>query len=588
MRAIVNLGLVLLLIIGAGLWVTWRFMNPEPPALQVWLNGNIITVDTNNRIASAMVIEEDKIIAVGDVTTVQPWIDAGADIVDLDGKTVLPGFVEAHGHFPGIGLYAIFADLNAPPISNVDRTSVLLDRLKAKAANTPAGKPIVGMGYDDTLMAEKRHPTRTELDSVSTDHPIYIIHVSGHMGVLNSAALAAQDINNDSAIPDGGEIQRNADGSLNGLLTETAFLPIFKKLTHLNQLDQLKVTRNAVKKYASEGVTTVQNGLAIEQHIKGLKLASKLGLVKQRIVLWPDQLQAIEWLRNKQALPQGDGNKVHVGAIKFQADGSIQGLTGHLSQPYHFMARHAHARDYSGFPTIDRDTLIERVTEAQCADLQTAIHGNGDATIDNILDAWEQAQNTCPQQDIRHVLIHAQTIRRDQLERMAALNAAGGGNISPSFHIVHPWYWGDRHRALFLGQRRAQRISPAQQTLDFGLRFSTHLDAPVVPVTSMLRMWAPVTRLTHGGRLLGPAFRISVMQSIRAMTIDAAWQMHLDDQIGSIETGKKADLVVLDRNPLTTPITELKSIHILETIVGGVSIYQRPASVPAPASDSSR
>lgn len=580
MRAGTNLIIAFILLLGAACWLGWRSWHPAPPALQVWINASVITADADNSKANAIAIKAGEIVGVGDEASMQPWIEQGAEVIDLDGRAVLPGFVEAHGHFPGIGLYAIFADLNAPPIGEIKTLYGLLAELKAYAATTPAGKPIVGLGYDDTLLREKRHPTRQELDSVSVDHPIYIIHVSGHMGVLNSTALNAQKIDKDSPIPEGGEIQRDSDGELNGLLTETAFLPIFKKLTHLGQFDQLKVTRSAVDKYASEGVTTVQNGLAIDQHIKGLKLASKLGLVPQRIVLWPDQLQALELIENEQALASGDGNKVHIGAIKFQADGSIQGYTGHLSQPYHVLG-HNHPAGYNGFATVARELLIERVTKAQCAGYQTAIHGNGDATIDNILDAWEHAAAACPQPDIRHILIHAQTIREDQLQRMAKLNASSGANISPSFHIVHPWYWGDRHQAIFLGPERAQRISPTKQTKDLGLRFSTHLDAPVVPVTSMLRMWAPTTRQTHGGKVLGPELRISVMQSIRAMTIDAAWQMHLDDQIGSIEVGKHADLVVLDRDPLTTPLDELRDIQILQTWVGGVRIYQQPYSQAA-------
>lgn len=576
MRAGTNLILAFILLVGCTLWFGWRHLHPAPPTLQVWINGNVITADANNSVATALAIKAGEIVAVGNEADMQAWIDQGAELIDLAGKAVLPGFVEAHGHFPGIGLYAIFADLNAPPIGQIDSLDALLSELKTYVDSTPAGKPIVGLGYDDTLLKEGRHPTRQELDLVSRDHPIYIIHVSGHMGVLNSAAMNAQTITSETPAPKGGEIALDEQGELHGLLTETAFLPIFKKLTHLGQFEQLKVTLTAVKEYAAQGVTTVQNGLAISQHIKGLKLASKIGLVPQRIVLWPDQLLAIDWLRNEQAMPTGDGKKVHVGAIKFQADGSIQGYTGHLSQPYHVLGAN-HDAGYNGFPAVSREMLIERVAEAQCAGYQTAIHGNGDATIDNILDAWEHALNACPQPDIRHVLIHAQTIRQDQLQRMAELNARSGANLTPSFHIVHPWYWGDRHNAIFLGPERAQRISPTKQTQNNGIRFSTHLDAPVVPVTSMLRMWAPVTRQTHGGQTLGPDLRIDVMQSIRAMTIDAAWQMHLDKQLGSIEVGKQADLVVLDQDPLNTAIDRLKDIQILETWVGGVNIYRQPS-----------
>lgn len=574
MRAISNLVLLVLAMVAVGLWLGWRQLNPAPPAAQVWLNAEIITADDNKTIANALAIEADKIVAVGDQASVQPWIDSGADIIDLAGQTVLPGFVEAHGHFPGIGLYAIFADLNAPPIGQVKNIPDLLERLRQQLPQRASNAPVVGMGYDDSQMAEHRHPTRDELDSVSRDRPIYIIHISGHMAVLNSAALAAEGIDESTQEPEGGEIKRDSNGRLTGLLTETAFIPLFLKLTHLSSLEQLKVSRSAVNTYAAQGYTTVQNGLANRNHISGLNLAKKIGIVPQRLVLWPNQETAFQALDGELSLPDSNGEDFFIGATKFQADGSIQGYTGHLSQPYH-IAGHGHNEGYSGFAAIAAETLTDWVTRAQCAGQQTAIHGNGDATIDNILAAWEQAQQQCPQQDLRHILIHAQTIRSDQLQRMAALNAASSLNISPSFHIVHPYYWGDRHQALFLGPERAQRISPTQETLANGLRFSTHLDAPVVPVTSLLRLWAPVSRQTYAGELLGPEQRITVMQSIRAMTIDAAWQMHLDDKLGSIEVGKYADLVVLDRNPLSTPVTELQSIEITQTVVGGVAIYKQ-------------
>jgi predicted amidohydrolase YtcJ len=573
MKALYNLVLISLAVVAIGLWLAWKNLNPQPPTTQVWINGEFITANEQNATASAIAIEEDTIVAVGDRSDVQQWVEAGATTIDLKGRAVLPGFIEAHGHFPGVGLYAIFADLNAPPIGNITNIPDLLSQL---AQQRDAGaNPIVGMGYDDSQMQEHRHPTRAELDSVSTDTPIYIIHISGHMGVLNSAALAAEGIDESTPEPAGGEIKRDDNAELNGLLTETAFIPLFLKLTQLSSIDQLRVTLDGVKKYAAQGYTTVQNGLANRNHIRGLRLAKKIGVVPQRVVVWPNQETTLKQLDGDIELPASDGKHFFVGARKFQADGSIQGYTGHLSQPYH-IAGHGHASGYRGFAAINAATLSQQVSRVHCAGQQTAIHGNGDATIDNILTAWEQAQSQCPQKDLRHILIHAQTIRSDQLLRMAALNSSSGLNVSPSYHIVHPYYWGDRHQRQFLGPDRAQRISPTAETLASGLRFSTHLDAPVVPVDSTLRLWAPVSRNTHGGDTLGPEQTVDVMQSIRAMTIDAAWQMHLDADVGSIEVGKYADLVVLDKNPLTVPSNELRSIQIMQTVVGGVPIYSRP------------
>jgi hypothetical protein len=255
--------------------------------------------------------------------------------------------------------------------------------------------------------------------------------------------------------------------------------------------------------------------------------------------------------------------RVHIGATKFVGDGSIQGYTGFLTEPYYRTGEHP--ADYRGYPNIDADTLNAEVKAVHCAGQQVAVHGNGDAAIDQFLDAWEAALAACPAEDARPILVHAQMARPDQLQRMKKLG------VTPSFFSAHVYYWGDRHRDIFLGPERAARISPAASALALGIPFTTHLDAPVVPIDSMLQLWAPVARLTSSGQPLGPDERISVEQSLRAMTSDAAWQLRLEKQIGSIEPGKRADLVILSENPLDYR-GDLRDIRIERTVVGGVTI----------------
>jgi predicted amidohydrolase YtcJ len=330
---------------------------------------------------------------------------------------------------------------------------------------------------------------------------------------------------------------------------------------------QIDVVRSAAQLYAAQGFTTVQNGLATIEQIKGMSVASKVGLIPQRLVVWPKDELGLEVAKQAVDLQQFANDRVYIGATKLVGDGSIQGYTGFLSAPYYKPGDHP--ADYRGYPTLDAATLNTQVKTIQCAGQQLAVHENGDAAIDLFLDAWEAALEACPSEDARPILVHAQMSRPDQLERMKKLG------VVPSFFSAHVYYWGDRHRDLFLGPERAARISPAASAAALGIRFTTHLDTPIVPIDSMLQLWTPVARETSSGELLGPEERVSVEQALRAMTSDAAWQLRLEDQVGSIEAGKQADLVILSANPLDYE-GDLRDIEIERTLVGGVTIYEKP------------
>jgi hypothetical protein len=213
--------------------------------------------------------------------------------------------------------------------------------------------------------------------------------------------------------------------------------------------------------------------------------------------------------------------------------------------------------------------MVELVKKFHRAGMQIAIHGNGDATIDDIIYAVDMAQKECPRDDHRHMLIHCQTARYDQLDEMKRLG------ITPSFFSAHAYYWGDRHYNIFLGPERACRQNPARSALDKGLRFTIHLDTPVTPINPLLLVWSAVNRLSTGGNLIGEDERISALQALRATTIDAAWQIFQEDNRGSVEVGKLADLVILSDNPLTVDKGQIKDIRVEQTFVGGRRVYQR-------------
>lgn len=544
----------------------WASLHPDPPSVQVWRNGQVITMDSEGTVASALAIEGDRIVAVGTDEDVAPWLSDAELSIDLEGRAVVPGFIEAHGHFPGAGLDAVAADLSSPPVGEVTRVAQAIDALRAVDAARPGSGWLVGFGYDDTLLTEKRHLSRADLDRASTSRPVLAIHVSGHIVAVNSVALERFEIGAGTPNPPGGEIEKDPlTGEPSGVLFETAGRPLMLEALQLPPLDQLAVLGSAVATYARQGFTTVQNGLATEEQLVGLNAASRVGIIPFRIVAWPDDALVLETIESGGTLDGYRAERMHVGAVKLVGDGSIQGYTGYLRAPYHVLGDHPEG--YRGYPNIDAETMNARVKTIHCAGYPLAVHGNGDAAIDQFLDAWEAALAACPSKNARPILVHAQMASSDQLERMRTLG------VSPTFFSAHVYYWGDRHRDIFLGPERAASISPAASAQRLGLRFTTHLDTPVVPIDSALQLWAPVARETSGGAILGAEERIDAKRSLRAMTIDAAWQLGLDDQLGSIEPGKAADLVILSADPLD-PSTDLRSLQVERTVVAGVSIYE--------------
>ena len=540
----------------------------KAPASQVFLNAKVITMDAKRPRAEAVAVQGERIVAVGSRAEISPYIHDTTVVHDLQGKTLMPGFIDAHGHFPASGLSVFGLDLNSPPIGQVTSIVQLLDRLRARAASTPEGDWVFGYGYDDTLLAEKRHPTRAELDQVSSAHPIAIWHTSGHMLVANSKALALAGIDETTPNPEGGVIVRDKEtGELTGLLEEEARIPVLEMSMDLSVMQFLQMIKQASADYVAKGVTVAQSGGLDSQMLQGLWLAQKLNLTPLRLELWPfyDSLGQ-ELLKGEKQAADFESSKLHLGPVKITADGSIQGFTGYLSAPYHTPFHGDET--YRGYPTIPRKELTRIVKRFHKAGFQLAIHGNGDASIDDIIHAFSEAQKAHYREDPRLIVVHAQMARDDQLARMKALG------MTPTFFSAHTYYWGDRHRDIFMGPERAANMSPARSAVKQGLRFSTHLDTPVVPMDPLLAAWSVVNRQTSGGKVVGPHQRVGVEQALRAITIDAAWQIFRDHEIGSITPGKLADLVVLDKDPLSHGKT-LRDIKVEQTLIGGVTVYTR-------------
>ena len=561
--------LVLVALVGGlGVLVKIATRLPSPPEHQVFINGEVLTMDGENRIAEAVSVRGELIEAVGSTDEIMSLVEPATEVYDLRGRTLMPGFVDAHGHFPGSGMSVASADLSSPPVGKLTTIPQLLAALKARVDMAEPGEWVHGFGYDDTLLAEKRHPTRAELDGVTTEHPLVAQHVSGHMLVANSKALELVGINADSENPVGGVIgRREGSREPNGLLEETARMPVMDQLMNMKVTDMYAMVKSAVREYAQVGVTTAQSGGTVPGMAKGLLYASKLGVVPQRLVLFAFDDAFAQLIDAGEYHPEDYfSDRVSMPAIKLVADGSIQGYTGYLSHPYH-VPYHGD-EDYRGYPAIPRETLIERVTRLHGMGYQLAIHGNGDESIEDILDAFEAAQEAHPTKDPRMILIHSQMAREDQVARMKALG------VTPSFFSAHTYYWGDRHRDIFMGPERAAAMSPAKWAQQYGVVFSSHLDTPVVPMQPLQAVWSQVFRLSYGGDVIGEDQRIDVMSALRAVTIDAAWQVFQEDRVGSLEPGKLADMIVLSGSPLVNP-ESMRELKVERTVIGGATIYRR-------------
>ena len=550
-----------LFLLAISIWVGGN----RAPTRQAFINGHVLTQDHSNRTVQAVLLENQRIVAVGSNTDIAARITKNTTVVDLLGKTMLPGFVDAHSHFPVPGVRAVSIDLSSPPMGDTTSIATLLAHIENAAAAQPAGDWLLGYNYDNAAFADGNHPQRAELDIITPDHPVYLWHSSGHMGVANSLALERLGISEQSVPQPGGSFGRDeASGRLTGLLQEKAAPPLSRFLSEFSILELFEILTVARDEYLANGVTTIQNGYVGKRMAAVLRWSQRLGIIPQRIVVWP----AHEKMRQT-LLAKNISDNTHpwftVGAVKLIADGSPQGLTAHLSEPY-YDAAGTH-NGYAGIAAISADELNGWVLRYHLLGYQLAIHGNGDAAIDNILNAVSIAQQALPRSEARHILVHAQTIRHDQLERMHALH------LSPSFFTAHTYFWGDWHRTRSLGPDRAAIISPAHWAGELGLRYSFHTDAPVTPMQPMQMLWSATRRETSTGFVLGQGQRVSMQQALRAITIDAAWQNHLESTRGSIEVGKVADLVVLSDNPMSA--VDVRQIRVLRTYIGGELHYER-------------
>lgn len=533
----------------------------------VLANADIVTVAKEKPSAQAVAIRDGKILAVGSRQEVIAVAGDGAIVRDMKGRTIVPGLIDAHGHISITATSQAFANVQPPPAGPATSIAQLQEILKAWEQANPESPWIMGWGYDDSLLAEGRHPNRHDLDKISAEKPVMLTHVSGHLLSCNTKCLELSGYTAETPDPAGGVIQREGSSKQpNGVLEESAIYRVFFSMPVANADNQGLLAR-AQNHYASYGITTVQDGAAQPNQIVALqKMAAAdklfLDVVAYRAMNKGEEIPA-------DYMPSRDYDKhFRIGGIKLILDGSPQGKTAWMTQPY-FHPPHGLKADYKGYPRHDDDEVNQFVEAAFAREIPVLAHANGDAAADQLIDAVAAANQSLGNGDRRTVMIHAQTVREDQLDKMAE------ENIVPSFFVAHTFFWGDWHRDSVFGDPRASRISPLKSTVQRDMPYTTHNDSPIVPPDMMRLMWAAVNRVTRSGKTLGADQRVSPLEALKSITINAAYQAFEEDSKGSIEAGKLADFTVLSANPLTVDAMAIKDITIEETIKNGESVYQR-------------
>lgn len=541
---------------------------PVQVAGTIYLGENIIAMDPEANEAQGVAVSDGKIIAVGTRSEVLRHKGSDSTVLELGAQALLPGFIDAHGHFTAQAMVRSAVNLSSPPVGPVETIEDLKGALRSRieTMNIPKGQWVMGFGYDESLLAEKRHPTRSDLDEVSQDRPIYLLHVSGHLGSANSLVLEKAGIDMDTPDPEGGVIRRMANGKTpNGVLEERAQYAVLAILPTPTPQQALARLKSVQELYASHGITTVQDGAASQASIDLLRAASSQGLLSLDIVSY------LHLQKPEQALPPASefgqySGRFKLGGVKLVLDGSPQGKTAYLSEPYHVVP-HGKAEDYRGYPNYPTDEANAMVRKVLSHNAPLIAHANGDAEGDLLIDAVGAAHASGIEGAGRTVMIHAQTVRDDQLDRMKSLN------MIPSFFTSHVYFWGDYHRDSVLGPVRAARISPARSALDRGIIFTTHNDSPVVPPDMIRLLWSASHRETRSGLILGAKQRISIHDALKSMTINAAYQNFEEKQKGSITVGKQADFVILSEDPLKVEPADLLRLKVMQTVSRGEVVF---------------
>lgn len=552
------------------------------------------TTQSNNTINSskikkvkyhqALCYENGIIQKVGTNEEILKLKEEDTKVINMEGKTILPSFIDSHSHFSAVANSFLEVDLNECTSFEEIKNKIL----KYKAKNNIADDEwIIANGYDNNILKEQRHPDINFLDTLNINNPVVLKHKSGHMGVFNKKALEMLNIKENTPSPEGGKIEIK-DGKLTGYLEETAFVNYQKQVPMPSMDKLLKAYEKAQDEYLSYGITTLQEGYMSKELLNIYKELIKQNKLKLDVVGYPDYDSIKEYAHTFPNSYKKCNNHFKIQGIKMILDGSPQGRTAWMKEPYESEKQNTieNKEDYKGYPAMKYDDIVRNIEYAKENDLQILAHCNGDAAAEEYIKALLECEENGPSyqkqeniqmqeyeqqekklnnnnvqkiKDLRPVIIHAQLISKEDLLKAKEIGAI------PSFFVAHVYYWGDVHLKNF-GIKRASRISPVKESVDNNMIFTLHQDSPIIRPNMLETIWCAVKRQTKSGKILGKDERISVYDALKGVTINAAYSYFEEEKKGSIEEGKKAQFVVLDKNILEVPVDEIPSIKILNTI----------------------
>lgn len=528
--------------------------------------GSIITMDDSRPRAEALAVGQGRILAVGTAEEAKAAAGPDTEIIELGSQVLYPGLIEPHMHLWVTAINYDWIDCSAFTNKTV---ADVKQKLTSAAAKAKPGEWILGKLFDPSLLPGNPDLTLADLDPIAPDNPVLILNASMHFAYVNSKALELGGIKAGSPDPEGGSFGRDEQGNLNGILSEMA--TIAPLLQHIDTITPEVVAANAAKitgDAAKVGVTTMREAatgalfgpkeIGMLHHLQQrgeLKTRVSLALVDDVAKTWPDSPET--------AYQAGDEN-VWIGARKLVSDGSNQGKSGYQSQPYL-------NSDDRGKLDITPEVLRERIGWCHDNGWQVMVHANGDAAVETVVDAFSDVLSKAPDKDLRHRVEHCSLVNNDALfEKMHAVD------VSPSFLINHLYYWGKTLRDNVLGADRIDMLDRTAAAVAASLKFTMHSDYNVSPIQPLHYVKVAVTRTTwDGGEVIGEDQRVSVEQALKAVTIDAAWQLNADDRLGSLTPGKFADFVILDKDPQKAEPETIDEIKVIQTWRDGSITYRQ-------------
>ena len=544
--------------------------------------GSILTMEDSQPRAEAIAIAGGEILAVGAKADVMAHAGPNTQRLDLAGRSLLPGFIDAHGHFANALQVVGWANIQRPPAGPVTSIADLLQVLREHVVRHPVanGEWVIAYGYDPDGFSDGRPLDKADLDALFPENPVMVIHNSNHGAVLNSCALALAGYDASTPDPAGGVIVRRP-GSTEpaGLVMETAFIPLFLHMPQPSEEQRLEQFEAAQRLYTAKGITTVQDGATVAADLGLFQRAAREGRLCVDLVLLPLVLDVPSMLRERfpdfhgqpLELPQpareafgSYRDRLKLQGIKLLVDGSPQGKTAFWGEPLLTPGPNCEA-NWRGQPVCAPEQLMEAVARLSAQGIQLFSHCNGYAAIGLMIEACRRA-GLRPEQDHRTVIIHSQFMAPGQLEQYSELG------LHPSFFTVHAFFYGDVHLAN-LGPERAGRMSPMASAMALGLHCSNHNDFSVTPIEPMRMVETAMTRRTRTGVVLGASECVSAEAALRALTIEAAWQIREETSKGSLAPGKRADLVILDADPTALAPEQLNGIAVVATLKDGVCVY---------------